>query len=403
MPRKILILTLLVITLAACSPASTLASAPPPVTPPSAPPPAYCSVASQDDPAGQAGMFPPPDIKDWSEGPDDAAATLIVYNAFQCEYCAGVDDVISRLHAAFPDDLRLVFRHYPLPDMDKSVMAARAAEAAGLQGQFFAMKNTLYRAQPEWSSLTPEEFAAWLVDHAAGLGLDPQRFEQDLQSGATLEAVRASADAAAALGVPGVPFILINGSIYQGPRDYQAMETVVRLTMLGTRQFDDCPPQVIDPQKTYLATLKTEKGDIVIELYPHIAPFAANSFVHLAQQGFYDGVSFHRVLPDFIAQTGDPSGTGLGNAGYIFTDEINPNISFDQPGRVAMASVAPDTNGSQFFITHRSLPELNGKYTIFGQVVAGLDVLAALTPRDPSQGAGLPEGDKIMQVVIEER
>jgi len=159
----------------------------------------------------------------------------------------------------------------------------------------------------------------------------------------------------------------------------------------------------IDPAKQYFATLHTEKGDITIQLYADKAPMAVNSFIFLARQGWFDGVTFHRVLPGFVAQAGDPSGSGLGGPGYIFDNEISEDLKFDGPGVVAMANAGPGTNGSQFFITFAATQQLDGGYTIFGFVIEGMDVAKSLTPRDPSQAMDLPPGDRINSVTIEEK
>jgi cyclophilin family peptidyl-prolyl cis-trans isomerase len=178
--------------------------------------------------------------------------------------------------------------------------------------------------------------------------------------------------------------------------------SVILLTMLADRQFTQCPPMTIDQTKQYVATLHTSKGDIVIELYADKAPIAVNSFIFLAKNGWFDGVTFHRVIPGFVAQAGDPSGTGYGTPGYYYRNEISPDLKFDGPGVVAMANAGADSNGSQFFITYSAQPTLDGGYTIFGHVIQGMDVATNLTPRDPSQSADLPPGDKIISVTIEE-
>jgi cyclophilin family peptidyl-prolyl cis-trans isomerase len=176
----------------------------------------------------------------------------------------------------------------------------------------------------------------------------------------------------------------------------------VGLIALGRKQFTECPPFTVDPAKNYLATLHTEKGDIVIELYAAKAPLAVNSFLFLARQGWFDNVSFHRVIPGFVAQSGDPSGTGRGNPGYFFKTELS-NLLFDAPGLVAMANSGADTNGSQFFITFAPAPTLNGGYTIFGRVISGLNVAEQLTPRNAAENPLAPAGDKILSVGIEEK
>ena len=160
---------------------------------------------------------------------------------------------------------------------------------------------------------------------------------------------------------------------------------------------------VIDPDKEYTATIETEKGDIVVELLAEQAPLAVNSFVYLARQGWFDGVSFHRVLPGFVAQSGDPSGSGMGGPGYEFDNEVSPDLKFDAAGLLAMANSGPNTNGSQFFITYAPAANLDGGYTIFGKVLEGMEIAESLTPRDPSQGGALPPGDKILSVRIDEK
>lgn len=137
------------------------------------------------------------------------------------------------------------------------------------------------------------------------------------------------------------------------------------------KQYEKPPEMKIDPAKQYVATMETSQGPIVLDLYAKEAPKTVNNFVFLAKDGFYDGIVFHRVIPDFMVQGGDPTGTGRGGPGYQFEDEVdaakNPH-KFDKPGILAMANAGPDTNGSQFFITHVPTPHLDGRHTIFGKV-----------------------------------
>ncbi|MCS6992352.1 MAG: peptidylprolyl isomerase [Anaerolineales bacterium] len=168
------------------------------------------------------------------------------------------------------------------------------------------------------------------------------------------------------------------------------------------KRYTECPPQVIDTGKQYFATVKLAKGgEFVIQLYPDKAPITVNSFVFLAREGYFNGVTFHRVLEGFMAQGGDPTGTGMGGPGYQFKNEDN-DLSFDKPGVVAMANAGRDTNGSQFFITFGPAPHLNGGYTIFGQVVQGMEVVNSITRRDPQQNPNYA-GDVIESIVIAER
>ena len=147
------------------------------------------------------------------------------------------------------------------------------------------------------------------------------------------------------------------------------------------KQYSEFPATVIDPGKNYTATIKTSMGDIVVDLYAEQAPNTVNSFVFLAQDDYYDGIIFHRVIPQFMIQGGDPTGTGTGGPGYQFDDEIDPELKFDREGYLAMANRGggTGTNGSQFFITTVPTPHLNGGHTIFGTVTAGQDVAEAIS------------------------
>jgi peptidyl-prolyl cis-trans isomerase B (cyclophilin B) len=138
----------------------------------------------------------------------------------------------------------------------------------------------------------------------------------------------------------------------------------------------------IDPAKNYVATLDTGKGKIVLELYPTYAPKTVNNFVFLARQGFYDGLTFHRVISNFMIQGGDPTGTGTGGPGYKFEDEVRSNPLKHETGMISMANAGANTNGSQFFITHSPQPHLNGKHTVFGKVIAGQDIVNAIRQND---------------------
>jgi cyclophilin family peptidyl-prolyl cis-trans isomerase len=170
---------------------------------------------------------------------------------------------------------------------------------------------------------------------------------------------------------------------------------------MGTeKQWKNPPVMTIDTKKKYQATLHTEKGDIILELFADKTPITVNNFVFLSREGFYDGVIFHRVIANFMVQGGDPTGTGRGGPGYTFKDEFNPTLKHEKPGILSMANAGPGTNGSQFFITHVPTPWLDGKHSVFGQVIGGMDVLMSIPPRDP----GRPEypGVKINRVTISE-
>lgn len=311
--------------------------------------------------------------------------------------------MLAQLITSYPKDVRVVYRHFPLLSIhDKAALATQAAEAAGAQGHFWEMHDLLFEKQAEWSHLSVVGFTEWLEEEARGLGLQPEKFRTDLTSQANQELAQSAWDEGMAIGLPGTPFLLINSRPYSGPRDYISLETIVKMIELEERQFIGCPPMTIDPTRQYLATLKTEKGDIVIELFPDVAPLAVNSFIFLSHHDWFDGVTFHRVIPGFVAQAGDPSGTGFGGPGYAFDNEIAPDLRFDRPGMVGMANSGPGSNGSQFFITLGPAPHLDGGFTIFGRVIEGMSVVNSLTPRDPQQDATLPPGDIILDVLIQE-
>ena len=160
------------------------------------------------------------------------------------------------------------------------------------------------------------------------------------------------------------------------------------------------PSLIIDPKKTYTARLETDKGTIVLGLFADKAPNTVNNFVFLSKEGFYNDTIFHRVITDFMAQGGDPTGTGRGGPGYQFNDEFHPKLRHDKPGVLSMANAGPNTNGSQFFITHVPTPWLDGKHSVFGQVIKGLDVLFSIPARDPMH-VNAP-AVKIISITIEE-
>ena len=160
---------------------------------------------------------------------------------------------------------------------------------------------------------------------------------------------------------------------------------------MAPKQWNQPPAMTIDPKKKYEVKIETLRGTIVIELAPQYAPKTVNNFVFLANEGFYDGVTFHRVIKDFMVQGGDPTGTGRGGPGYKFEDEFLNNPLKHDTGVISMANAGPGTNGSQFFITHLPQPHLNGKHTVFGNVTSGQDVVYKIQ-----------QGDKMLKVVVTE-
>jgi len=158
---------------------------------------------------------------------------------------------------------------------------------------------------------------------------------------------------------------------------------------MSEKQWDNPPEMQIDSQKIYRVTIETNRGDMELELYPEYAPKTVNNFVFLAQEGFYDGVTFHRVISDFMIQGGDPTGTGRGGPGYKFEDEVAENPLRHETGVISMANAGPNTNGSQFFITHSPQPHLDGMHTVFGKLVKGQKIVNAIQ-----------QGDKMLKVMV---
>jgi peptidylprolyl isomerase len=165
------------------------------------------------------------------------------------------------------------------------------------------------------------------------------------------------------------------------------------------KSYSSPPPMTIDTAKQYTATIETEKGNIVLELFAKDVPKTVNNFVFLAREGYYNGSTFHRVIPGFMAQGGDPTGTGAGGPGYKFADEFTSHTH--DAGVISMANSGANTNGSQFFITYTPQHGLDGKHTVFGRVISGMDVLEKLTPRDPDKGPKFT-GDKVIRITIQE-
>lgn len=327
-----------------------------------------------------------------------------MYSDFQCSDCAKVAAALEALRIKYPAELRVVYRHYPLVTRyDKALLTLQASEAAQLQGKFWEMHDLLFAQQSEWEAMTSERFKPWLKAQAITLGLDVERYERDLNSEAVREAVIAATQTSQKYGQVPLPLLLINGEIIKNPYILVNLEQLIHLYALPARQFSACPPILIDPAKNYTATLKTSRGDVTVKLFAEKAPNTVNNFIFLAQNGWYDNIPFHQVLPGVLVQTGDPSGTGMGNPGYFIPDEIVPTLKFDRAGRLAMFNVGPGSNGSQFFITLSPQPDWNGRYPIFGEVTAGLEVLSGLAPRNPGLPAGPEPPDMLLTVIIEER
>jgi cyclophilin family peptidyl-prolyl cis-trans isomerase/protein-disulfide isomerase len=344
---------------------------------------------------------------DWVKGAEDPVIILIEYTDYFCPHCASIASAADHLLDAFPEDIQFVHRHFPLngDPNSRNQLAVRAAEAAGMQGDFFEYHLLLMERQSELSPLQGDDLRAKYVEYAAELGLDTDQFEADLDSPETAARAKAAYEEAIAMGLQGTPTVFVNGQ-QLNPQALTAPDEQWATFIEGQRLIKELPsyerPEMtIDPQKDYRAVVETEKGTFTIQLYADVAPVTVNSFIFLVNQGWFDGVTFHRVLDGFVAQTGDPTGTGVGGPGYTFENEIDPDVTFDSAGLVAMANAGADTNGSQWFITYAPLEQLNGSYTIFGKVIDGMDVVNSLTRRDPQTNPDF-EGDRIISITIEE-
>jgi cyclophilin family peptidyl-prolyl cis-trans isomerase len=160
------------------------------------------------------------------------------------------------------------------------------------------------------------------------------------------------------------------------------------------------PAGSLDLSKTYAAKFHTQRGDFTTSLHAAEAPLTVENFINLARAGYYDGTTFHRVIPGFMAQGGDPTGTGRGGPGYTFRDEFSPGLRHDGPGVLSMANAGPGTNGSQFFITFVATPHLDNRHTVFGRVTDGMDVVMSIRERDPGRDPN--PGDRIDSIEIVE-
>lgn len=352
--------------------------------------------------------YAPISASDYVKGPADAVMTIIEYADFTCPYCAQVTPQIQKLVETYPDSVRYIFRIFPIGHT-ASDLATQAAEAAALQGKFWEMYDVLFDSATwnTWMEMDLANFQTWVIEQAGKIGLDVEEFTADLTSDAMVQKAKEAQAAAQAAGINATPslFLLLDGKLIFIPDDglspsFENLEAILKLWQLQKIQYSECPSVTVDAAKKYTATIETTKGDITLELYPDKAPLTVNSFVFLAEHGWYDNVPFHRVVDGFVAQAGDPTGTGIGGPGYEFGDEISADLKFDDAGVLGMANSGPGTNGSQFFITLAAQPDLDNNYPIFGRVTGGMDVLKSLTLRDASTMTVLPEPDRIITIKI---
>jgi cyclophilin family peptidyl-prolyl cis-trans isomerase len=286
---------------------------------------------------------------------------------------------------------------------DKASLAGQAAEAAGAQGAFWEMHDYLFEHYDEWYQLSPESFVSWLGTAVVDIDIDVDKFLSDVEGGVYESVMNDAFNAALSQGLSGTPSLFLNEFRFQLAPELPILEASIRLLLIDDLKYTGYPDTILEPDIDYLAHIQLNVGEVVIQLYPDSAPQAVNSFLFLANEGWFENNLIHRVIPELLIETGDPSGTGFGDPGYFYDVETDPTLTFATPGMVAITSSGPGTNGSRFFITLTELSELNESHTIFGRVVEGMDLLMTLSERDPLDDILLPAEAKIDRITIEER
>lgn len=348
--------------------------------------------------------IPSPSPQEPVRGPSNANTTLLVYSDFDCDLCAQVAGTIGQVQRDHPRDLQYVFRPFPLLAVhEKSAQAVAALFAAQDQGAYWNMHDLLFQSRQEWANLETTEFRSWLLERAETEGVDPRVLAEDMTRATTLEAIENAYRGARASGVPGVPFLLLNGRPHLLPLDHQHLEAAVRLALLERQQFSEAPSSELDPTVSYRALLEFDVGEVIVQLYPQASPKGVSSFVHLAEAGWYNDTVLYRIVPGQIVEGGDPTATGLADAGYHFDSEINPALTFDQAGMVGLVNEGPGSNSARFFITLRARPDLNASQTIIGRVIAGMQYLQDLEAREPIEDLLEPPPVVLKRVVIQSR
>lgn len=357
--------------------------------------------------------------EDWTIGPEDAAMKILMYSDFECPYCSLAGLALLEYQAKHPDDVLYVYRHFPLPYHTKAPMSAWAANAAGKQDEklFFAVEHLLYAAQSDWARFeTLDEYESWLKDQMAKVeGLDLAQWEKDYADETMRTKLSVDFDKASATGlIAGTPTIFLNMNSFRGGWEAATLDNYLAYFKLQKDFYRELPPIVIDGDQDYRAVVETTQGSIVFDLLEKEAPLAVNSFVFLANEGWYDGNPFYRVKEGFIAETGDPAGNGMGNPGYLFANDVN-GLSYGEAGLVGLVNGGKDKNGSKFFFTNdlnafyketisalndqakeesklsdaeieaeiqKEIAKLTESYPIFGKVVEGVELIPALTTED---------------------
>lgn len=338
----------------------------------------------------------------WSRGDVQAPVVLTVYGDYQSSPAAEMVNLLDELLAMHPNEVKIEYRHFPLATIhDKSFIAVLAAEAAGRQGEFWVMHRWLYANQAAWITDTQEAFIDRLFTVAEEIGLDGDAFQAAMMDSELQADVEQTFNHAISLGILSIPYLDINGEPFVLPATLPNLEAYTQLALLGIYQEDSYPPIDLEGDREWTATLVLDNGsEIVIQLFPDSAPLAVNSFIHLASRGWFDDTGFYSVVPDVQVEGGDPSHTGLGDAGYHFQTEIDPVRTFDEAGMVGLVARGTDINSSNFFITLIPRPELDGTRTILGRVIEGLDQLQALPARSSLEDILEPLPIRIVSIIL---
>jgi cyclophilin family peptidyl-prolyl cis-trans isomerase len=286
---------------------------------------------------------------------------------------------------------------------DKASLAGEATEAAGSQGFFWEMHDLIFERQQEWANLSSSDFIEWLRSASSEMELDTDQFMEDIESGRYIGLLEGYFQAGMSYGLIGTPTIFVNGNYFQLEPTLTLLEASIRLELLEPKRQNNYPAFSLSDDGIYLAYLELDIGQVVIQLYAESAPLAVNSFIYLAQSGWYDDNPIFNVAAGKYVESGDPSGTGFGDQGYHYDTETVPTLKFDKPGMVAMSNSGPKTNGSRFFISLAPLPELDGTRTIFGRVIEGLELLMELETRNPIEDLLTPPEATIRKIRIEEQ
>ncbi|MEA3310448.1 MAG: thioredoxin domain-containing protein [Chloroflexota bacterium] len=333
----------------------------------------------------------PIDDTDWLKGAsgDDVEFTIIEYSDFECPGCSGTAPMLAQFLADYPT-AQLTYRHFPLSFHEKAILTAEASEAAGAQGKFWEMHDAIFEQRADWQPLSLEEARVKMSAYAEELGLDMQKFESDMDSDAYLEAIEAESQESQELGLPGTPSLIFNGYLYpveQLGLSLQGLEAFIDILSLADKQYAAAPEITLDSTESYAAMVSTTQGEIAFDLFPKSAPTSINSFIFLADEGWYENTDYFFVQDNFVALAGDPTNSGMGYPGYYCTGESQG--VFDRSGLVGMLP-----NG-QFFITlGTEASNLNGKFALIGQVTEGLEVLDKLARTQP----GTPVGAVVDQI-----